>query len=243
MLTTSWIFWIQLIVNLFWFFVILIFLPETRGSVILRRRVNKLKAQTGDLTLVAVGDESRLPLKTLIQISTTRPFLLLVTEQIVLWFSLWVAFAWGILYLFLNTVNQVFEEVYGFSTEQVGLAFLSLTVGAIFGSLTSPLQDYLYARAERRNFGKPRPEARLYFSCLGSLMFASGLFWFGWSSRPDVHWICPILAICWTTIGIYSIYVCSLLHLLLYFCEQWLMSRRLYLIIWRIHILFMHLRR
>jgi len=234
MLITSWIFWIQLIASLFWLVIILIFLPETRASVILRRRVDKLKAQTGDLTLVAVGDESRLPLKTLVRISTTRPFLLLLTEQIVLWFTLWVSFAWGILYLFFNTVGQVFDQVYGFSPDQIGLGFLPVIIGGILGGLLSPIQDYLYARAERRNLGKPRPEARLYSSCVGSLMFASGLFWFGWSSRPDVHWIWPILAVGWSTIGIYSIYVC---FLILYALS--LTSRLLYLIIWRIHILFM----
>lgn len=186
---------------------IVIFLPETRGNVILRRRVKRLRAETGDVSLIAVGDESRKSVIELMKISTTRPLMLLFTEHIVFWFSLWVSFTWGILYLFLNTVSQVFRQSHDFTTLQVGLAFLGMIMGGILGFATSPIQDYLYSRAAKKNLGKPRPEARLYFSCGGTLMFASGLFWFGWTSGPNIHWIVPILAVGWTTIGIYSIYV------------------------------------
>jgi hypothetical protein len=203
---------------MFWLVVIIILLPETRGSVILRRRVKKLRAETGDLSLIAVGDESRATVTHLIKISTTRPLMLLFTEHIVFWFSLWVSFAWGILYLFLNTVSQVFRASHEFDTMQVGLAFLGMILGGMIGFMTSPIQDYFYSRASERNLGKPRPEARLYFSCIGSLMFCTGLFWFGWSSGPNVHWIVPILGIGWTTIGIYSIYVCPLLFFLMLDC-------------------------
>lgn len=202
----------QLIINIFWLAVIILFLPETRGSVILRRRVDKLRKETGDLTLIAVGDESRLPIKTLIHISTTRPLMLLFTEHIVFWFSLWVSFTWGILYLFLNTVSQVFRQSHNFNTWQVGLVFVGMIVGALLGFGTVPIQDRFYSRASRRNNGNPRPEARLYVSCVGGLMFTSGLFWFGWSSGPSVPWIVPVLALGWTTIGIYTVYVCAFLR-------------------------------
>jgi MFS family permease len=202
-----WVFWIQLIVNLVWLAVIILLLPETRGSVILRRRVKKLQQQTGDMTLVAVGDESRATITTLIKISTTRPLMLLFTEHIVFWFSLWVGFTWGILYLFLNTIDQVMVASHGFTTEQVGLAFIGVVVGGLIGFATSPIQDWFYSRAAKKAGGDARPEARLLFSCGGTLMFASGLFWFGWSSGPNVHWIVPILGITWSIIGIYTIYV------------------------------------
>jgi len=185
----------------------MIFLPETRGSVILRRRVNKMRKETGDNTLVAVGDESRVSLPELIKISTTRPLILLFTEHIVFWFSIWVSFAWGILYLFLTTLSYAFREFYEFDPMQVGLVFIGMIVGTLVGFAGSPVQDYIYLRQARHNHGKPKPEARLYFSCIGSLMFFIGLFWFGWSTRPNVHWIVPILAVGLITIGIYSIYV------------------------------------
>lgn len=75
------------------------------------------------------------------------------------------------------------------------------------GFLASPIQDYIYSRASQRNNGNPRSERKLCFSCGGMLMFASRLFWFGWSSDPNVPWIVPILGCGWTIIGIYTIYI------------------------------------
>ena len=202
-----WIFWMQLILNGFWLIVIVLFLPETRGSVILRRRVAKLKKETGDQSMIADGDESRVSVFRLIKISSTRPIMLLFTEHIVFWFSIWVSFAWGILYLFLTNVSLVFREAYQFNAMQVGLGFLGMIVGSILAFATSPISDYFYSRSARKNSGKPKPEARLYFSCVGSLIFTTGLFWFGWTSSPEIHWIVPIIGVGYTTIGIYSVYV------------------------------------
>jgi hypothetical protein len=161
------------------------------------------------MTLVAVGDESRASITTLIKISTTRPLMLLFTEHIVFWFSLWVGFTWGILYLFLNTIDQVLVASHGFTTEQVGLAFIGVIVGGLIGFATSPIQDWFYSKAAKKAGGNAEPEARLLFSCGGTLMFASGLFWFGWSSGPNVHWLVPIIGITWSIIGIYTVYVPS----------------------------------
>jgi hypothetical protein len=51
------------------------------------------------------------------------------------------------------------------------------------------------------------PETRLYAACtLGSLL-PIGMFWFGWTSFPNQHWILPTLAVGVSTIGIFSIYL------------------------------------
>lgn len=30
---------------------------------------------------------------------------------------------------------------------------------------------------------------------IGSAGLPAGLFWFGWTARPDMHWLCPVVAI------------------------------------------------
>jgi hypothetical protein len=47
------------------------------------------------------SDEERESIFQMVQISIYRPFHLLITEPVVLFFSLWVAFAWAVLYLTL----------------------------------------------------------------------------------------------------------------------------------------------
>jgi MFS family permease len=87
---------------------------------------------------------------------------------------------------------------------------LALSAGAIIGTILNPIQDRLYLSSRSRNTerpGRPIPEARLYFSVPGSLIFTAGLFWYGWASYPDVPWIVPTLGIACVGLGIYEIYM------------------------------------
>jgi MFS family permease len=135
---------------------------------------------------------------------------MLTTEPVVIFFTLWISFAWGILYLFFSSVVQTYSTNYNWSTLATGLVQLAISVGAIIGTIINPLQDWFYFRSSRRNTekpGRPIPEARLYTAIPGSLLFAAGLFWYGWASQPDIHWIVPTIGITATGIGIYSIYM------------------------------------
>ncbi|KAJ6094119.1 MFS general substrate transporter [Penicillium canescens] len=38
------------------------------------------------------------------------------------------------------------------------------------------------------------PEAHLLGGCIGGVSLAVGLFWFAWTSRPDIHWAWSIAA-------------------------------------------------
>ncbi|KAG9623760.1 putative multidrug transporter, partial [Aureobasidium melanogenum] len=81
--------------------------------------------------------------------------------------------------------------------------------GATIATIVNPIQDQLYLRSAGRNKespGKPIPEARLYFSIPGSLIFTAGLFVYGWTSYTFVPWIAPAIGIAMVGFGIYSIY-------------------------------------
>lgn len=146
----------------------------------------------------------------MLKTSFSRPSRMLTTEPVVIFFTLWVSFAWGILFLFFSSVAQTFSTNYGFSTYQTGLVQLAISVGATIGTMINPFQDHLYARSALRNTdrpGKPIPEARLYTSIPGSLLFTGGLFWYGWSSQPQIHWMVPAAGVACVGLGIYSIYM------------------------------------
>lgn len=87
---------------------------------------------------------------------------------------------------------------------------LAISVGALIATFVNPAQDWAYLRSARRNKerpGKPIPEARLYASIPGTLLFAAGLFWYGWTCRGSIHWIVPTCGIACVGVGIYSIYL------------------------------------
>ncbi|KAL4758352.1 putative MFS multidrug transporter [Aspergillus foveolatus] len=204
-----WIFYVQIIYNagllpIFW-----LILHETRPDVILKRRAAKIRKETGRPVYAQAEINAPSTLR-LLQISFKRPTKMLLTEPVVTFFTLWISFAWGILYLFFSSVVQTFGENYGWDTLATGLVQLAISVGAVIGTVFNPFQDWLYLRSSRRNKekpGKPIPEARLYTSIPGSLLFAAGLFWYGWASQPDVHWIVPTIGIAAAGVGIYSIYM------------------------------------
>lgn len=110
----------------FMFLAIVLLTRETRGSVILSRRAAKLRKEKNDPRYQCRSDAERASLAILIKVSMTRPIYLLCTETIVAAFSLWIGFAWGVLYISLYSVPLIFGQVYGFSIGQVGLVFFSI---------------------------------------------------------------------------------------------------------------------
>lgn len=137
-------------------------------------------------------------LKLLLTVTLLRPVHMLVTEPIIGWMSLYVAFTFGILFAFFDAFPYVFSRVYHFSLGSIGLTYLGIVVGILSAAVTFAIIDKtIYARAKARvkESGKiPPPEERLYACMLGSFMLPISLFWFAWTSRPSVHWIVPVLA-------------------------------------------------
>ncbi|KAI0473439.1 MFS general substrate transporter [Xylariaceae sp. FL0804] len=86
-------------------------------------------------------DEQRGSIGTMIRVSLVRPFHLLFTEPVVFFFSLWVAFAWAVLYLMFESIPIVFSRQYGFNTGQSGLVFLAIIVGSIIATIIGVCQE------------------------------------------------------------------------------------------------------
>lgn len=79
-----------------------------------------------------------------------------------------------------------------------------MCIGAMLSTVLS-----IYQEKVARHYGKLSltPEGRLYFACIESALLPIGLFWFGWTSFPSIHWIVPTIAITCATMGIFSIYL------------------------------------
>lgn len=99
------LFRIQLISNGALFVCELLFLRETRGSLLLARRAKQMRKETGDQRYRAPSELEARSMKDLLYASTTRAALLLFREPVVFSFSLWLAFAWGMVFLFFSVVS------------------------------------------------------------------------------------------------------------------------------------------
>ncbi|KAG0645664.1 Major facilitator superfamily multidrug transporter mdrA [Hyphodiscus hymeniophilus] len=250
--TWRWVFWVQVITCGLVVGTVIVFFREPRGSVLLSRKAQCLnnwyeqreqlgyfgfemptgepasekKTQTQRVRWKVKSDEERESLSKMIGISVYRPFHLLITEPVVFFFSLWIAFSWGVLYLTFGSIPLVFGRSYDFTIQQAGAVFSSMIVGSIIATLLSIYQESLLTRYIQyfkgsaktqsrllRNLDVSSPEGRLYFVCLESALLPIGLFWFGWTQFPSIPWIVPTLAIGCATMGIYSIYLATFNYL------------------------------
>ncbi|EME84439.1 uncharacterized protein MYCFIDRAFT_203024 [Pseudocercospora fijiensis CIRAD86] len=215
-----WIYWIQIIICTGFIPLFAYILRETRGDVILQNKAKKLRKE-GNLSnddndpkkyAYAKSELEKPSIVQALKLSFMRPTKMLISEFVVISFTIWVSFAWGLLFLFQSSVGIVFSELYNFDTFQVTLIQLAVSVGAIIGGAINPLQDRLYFKSARRNAERPGkciPEARLYFAVPGSILFAASMFWFGWSaySGHATHWIVPTISLVTFGIGVYHIYL------------------------------------
>ncbi|KAJ6141653.1 hypothetical protein N7470_010043 [Penicillium chermesinum] len=194
-----WTFWVLMI----WTGVILIsvifFVPETYHPVLLRRKAQKLRKETGDDRWIAPIEKMNRSVAQTVLRSMYRPILLLVLEPMCLNLCLFSAILLGIIYLFFGAFQLVFENVYGFELWQRGLCFMGIFVGMVCGILTDPFWRRNYKRLERNHRRRAdaddefRPEWRLPPAIAGAPLVTIGMFIFAWTIYSDVHWIAPII--------------------------------------------------
>ena len=220
-----WVFYAQVISCGIMILLVVMFFKETRGSVLLSRKAKLMNqwyeareknglpgyvypldvsGKTERVRWKVQADEERETLAKMISVSVYRPFHLLLTEPVVFFFSLWVAFSWAVLYLTFSSVPLVFSTSHHFNIEQTSAVFTAMCVGALLSTVLSIYQEKIAMRYGKHS---STPEGRLWYSCIESALLPIGLFWFGWTSAPDFHWIIPTLAIGCATMGIFSIYL------------------------------------
>ncbi|KAK3946341.1 major facilitator superfamily domain-containing protein [Diplogelasinospora grovesii] len=192
----------------------LVFLEETYPPVILVGKASELRRRTLNWGIHAKQEEIEIDFKELVTKNFSRPLRLLFFEPIVTLLSIYMAFIYGLLYLFLTAYPFVFQGVHGFAAGVSGLTFFGMIAGQIIAGITVLLQQPWYQRKLAANNGVPIPEWRLPSVIAGGVAFAGGLFWFGWTGyREDIHWIVPTLSGLLTGFGLMSIFLQALNYL------------------------------
>ena len=189
----------------------LIFLEETYPPVVLVGKAAELRRRTKNWGIHAKQEEIEVDFRELVSKNFSRPLRILVTEPIVLLLSIYMAFIYGLLYLFLTAYPIVFQQIHGFSAGVGGLPYFGMILGMLFAGVTIVLNQPSYARKLAANNNIPVPEWRLPPMIAGGVSFAIGLFWFGWTGyRADIHWIVPTLSGLFTGFGLLAIFLQAL---------------------------------
>ncbi|KAI0369756.1 MFS general substrate transporter [Pilatotrama ljubarskyi] len=204
-----WIQWVHVIWTGIFVIAVPICMKETRSGVLLTRMAKKLRKETGNKNYRARVEDERASLRTLIYISCTRPIYLLLTEPVVASFSLWVGFAWGILYVLVESIAPAFKTIHHFNTGQTGTVFVAMIIGPLVGLAIQMYQEKLYAKYAPTK----GPEARLFSACVGAILFPAGIFIYAWCTFESVHWIGMAMGIFVIMTALFVLYVAVFTYL------------------------------
>ncbi|ETS77409.1 hypothetical protein PFICI_11283 [Pestalotiopsis fici W106-1] len=184
-------------------------LQETYPPVLLNRKRMLLVKETGNLDLYTALDYANRSVWETLQISLTRPFILLFTQPIVQVLAVYVAYLFGLMYLLLSTFPKLWQDRYDETVSIAGLNYISLGLGFFLGTqICAPLQDRIFRKLKCRNGGVGQPEFRVPLMVPAALMVPIGLFWYGWAAQAHTHWIVPNIGTTVAAAGIYLGFLC-----------------------------------
>ncbi|KAF2678999.1 MFS general substrate transporter [Lentithecium fluviatile CBS 122367] len=210
-----WSMWEMLWMNGPVFLSLFFFLPETSSANILLRRAARLRKLTGDDRLKAQSeiDQANLSPRDIAVEALWRPFQLVLLDPSIAFTAIYTALIYGIFYSFFEAFPLVYNGMYGFNLGEMGLTFLSVTVGVILSISWYWWYIYYIVEPSIRTHGLGAPERRLIPALFVTWFVPVGLFIFGWTSDPDIHWIVSCIGIVITTIGIFLIIQCIFLYI------------------------------
>lgn len=184
------------------------FLPETSSTNILFRRARRLRKLTGNSNLISEPElmGESITGKDVVMMIMVKPFTLFITEPIILALNMYTALLYGVLYIWFECFPIVFITIYHFSLGTMGLAYLGLLVGILLVMGPFAWYHHKYTCPKFDDDGNLKPEWRLPPAFFGAFAIPICLFWFGWTAKPDIHWIVPIIGTTWFTFGAFLLF-------------------------------------
>ncbi|KAG6002229.1 hypothetical protein E4U21_003320 [Claviceps maximensis] len=196
-----WVFWVVAVGSALFTVIFFLVVRETYAPVLLQKKVNRLRRETGNVSLQSAlaGDMTT---RQLLARSFRRPLVLLFRSPMVFLSSLFIAVVYAYQFLLFVTIPGVFGSLYGFSVGTTGLAYLGIGVGLLIGNaLFGHISDRMLLRGAAGG-EKLKPEYRLPLMIPAAFCIPACFFIYGWTTYYTVHWIVPIFATSLLGIGL-----------------------------------------
>ncbi|TKA28672.1 hypothetical protein B0A50_02999 [Salinomyces thailandicus] len=186
----------------------MLFLEETYPPIILVNKAAELRRRTKNWGIHAKQEEIEVDWHELIEKNLSRPMRMLFTEPIVLCLSVYMAFVYGLLYMFLELYQFSFQEIHGMNEGIGGLPYFGMIAGELIAGAYMIAAQPSYNRKLAANNNTPIPEWRMPPAILGGVLFGVGILWFAWSGyKASIHWMAPAASGLFTGFGIMVIFL------------------------------------
>lgn len=165
---------------------LVVLVPETFTPALLVQKAKRLRKE-GRTEVKAPLEIDERSIPKVILISCARPFQILALEPMALMLCIWTSLLLGLLYMFFSAFAIVYTA-YGFDLQEVGLSFLGLGIGIIFGTAAFPFWQKYYLRVARETGKRPPPEEHLRRGMAAAVIIPVCLFWFAFTTYTSIHW-------------------------------------------------------
>jgi uncharacterized membrane protein YuzA (DUF378 family) len=164
---------------------LLIAIRESRPTKLLSQKLGQL-GKKYNTKLESRGNPDAVPNgRALAELVLLRPARLAVTEPIVIMVSLLSATAWGLVYLFTESLTVVYS-LYGWAETTTSLAFIAIGLGIPINILPRLWDVHVISQKKQRN-QEVQPEDKIYGFAIAAPMLAIGLWLFSWTIPPLAH--------------------------------------------------------
>lgn len=120
-----------------------------------------IRKETGNFAIHHVSEEEIIDFNDLVYKHLLLPLQLLFLEPIVFLITIYTAFIYGILYLYLEATPIVFAQYRGINEAVATLPYIGLIIGVLLGCGIVVAFEPRYNRKLKENNGIPVPEQRL----------------------------------------------------------------------------------
>jgi len=131
----------------------------------------------------------------LLRVISWRPIQPGCTGPIIILVSLMNATAWGLVYLFTESLSVAYGQ-YGWSSTTSSLTFMAIAIGVPF-SILPRLWDSHVLRSKKWQNKKVEPEDKIVGFAIAAPSLAIGLWLFSWTTPPYVHthWVVYLIGL------------------------------------------------
>ncbi|KJX95857.1 MFS multidrug transporter like protein [Zymoseptoria brevis] len=169
--TWRWMFWATTIFQATAEIVTLPVVYETYAPLLLRRKAEKLREETGNSRYHTISE-----------ISNHRTALEVLAAVL-------GGLNYGLLYFALASFSNLFVSRYHQSVSISSLHYIALAIGEIAGAqVCGPLMDHLYRVLTRCAGGQSSPELRIPLLLPSVLLTPSGFLLYGWAAEFQLFW-------------------------------------------------------